>query len=323
MAPKQMTLASEVDAGFALHRKATRRDVFLAEMDQVVPWAELCALIEPHYPKVREDGGGRRPIGLERMLRIHFLQQWYALSDPGVEEALYDSEAMRRFVGIDLGREAVPDESTVLQFRHLLEQHGLAEQILAEVNGYLVKHGMKLSRGTIVDATIIAAAASTKNKAKARDPEMHQTKKGNQWYFGMKAHIGVDVNTGLVHTVTATAANVADVAEVPNLLRGYKRALRRPARYAQSSARPRMHTLYIRLHAGAGLICQRSRPERVSLNGAVTKVIPRGLAVSSPVGFVRCREGRRSAALRSMGTSSRLSATCSVGAVQKGRSQPA
>lgn len=133
MAPKQMTLASEMDSGFALHCKATRRDVFLAEMDKVVPWSALCALIEPHDPKVREDGAGRRPIGLERMLRIHFLQQWYALSDQGVEEALYDSEVMRRFVGIDLAREAAPDESTVLQFRQLLERHGLAKQILAEV----------------------------------------------------------------------------------------------------------------------------------------------------------------------------------------------
>ena len=220
MAPKQLTLATQADAGFALHRKATKRDVFLAEMDQVVPWSALCALIEPHYPKVRENGAGRRPIGLERMLRIHFLQQWYALSDPGVEEALYDSEAMRRFVGIDLGREAAPDESTVLQFRHLLERHGLAKQILAEVNRYLAGHGMKLSRGTIVDATIIAAPSSTKNRDKARDPEMHQTRKGNQWYFGMKANIGVDVHTGLVHTASATAANVPDVVEVPNLLRG-------------------------------------------------------------------------------------------------------
>lgn len=237
MAPKQLTLATEVDAGFALHRKQTRRDVFLAEMDQVVPWSALCALIEPHYPKVREDGGGRRPIGLERMLRIHFLQQWYALSDPGVEEALYDSEAMRRFVGIDLGREAAPDESTVLQFRHLLERHGLAKQILTTVNGYLVQHGLKLSRGTIVDATIIAAAPSTKNKAKARDPEMHQTRKGNQWYFGMKAHIGVDVNTGLVHTVTATAANVADVAEVPHLLRGNETSVYADAGYIGAEKR--------------------------------------------------------------------------------------
>jgi len=237
MAPKQMTLATQMGEGFALHRKATRRDVFLAEMDQVVPWSALCALIEPHYPKAREDGAGRRPIGLERMLRIHFLQQWYALSDPGVEEALYDSEAMRRFVGIDLGREGAPDESTVLQFRHLLERHGLAKRILAEVNRYLAGHGMKLSRGTIVDATIIAAPSSTKNQDKARDPEMHQTRKGNPWYFGMKAHIGVDVNTGLVHTASATAANVADVAEVPNLLRGKETSVYGDAGYRGADKR--------------------------------------------------------------------------------------
>lgn len=237
MAPKQMTLASEVDAGFALHRKATRRDVFLSDMDKVVPWQRLCALIEPYYPREREGEGGRRPIGLERMLRIHFLQQWYALSDPGVEEALYDSEAMRRFVGIDLGREGAPDESTVLQFRHLLERNGLAKQLFAEVSQYLSEHGMKLSRGTIVDATIIAAAPSTKNKAKARDPEMHQTKKGNQWYFGMKAHIGVDVNTSQVHAVTATAANVADVAEVGNLLHGKETSIYGDAGYLGAEKR--------------------------------------------------------------------------------------
>lgn len=237
MTPKQLTLASEMDAGFAMHRKATKRDLFLAEMGRVVPWSALCALIEPHYPKVREDGAGRRPIGLERMLRIHFLQQWYALSDPGVEEALYDSEAMRRFVGIDLGREGAPDESTVLQFRHLLERHGLAKQMLAEVNRYLAGHGMKLSRGTIVDATIIAAPPSTKNRDKARDPEMHQTKKGNQWHFGMKAHIGVDVNTGLVHTVISTAANVADVVEVPNLLRGNETSVYGDAGYTGADKR--------------------------------------------------------------------------------------
>lgn len=201
MSGKQMTLSMEQDAGFELHRKATRRDVFLAEMDKVVPWSELCACIEPFYPKERESGGGRRPVGLERMLRIHFLQQWYALSDPAVEEALYDSQTMRRFVGIDLGREGAPDETTVCKFRHLLEKHGLAQALFDAVSGHLKAHGMKLSQGTIVDATIIAAASSTKNKDKARDPEMYQTKKGNQWYFGMKAHIGVDEETGLVHHV--------------------------------------------------------------------------------------------------------------------------
>ena len=160
------------------HRRPTRRDVFLAEMDKVVPWAELRAVIEPFYPKARAEGG-RRPVGLERMLRIHFLQQWYALSDPAVEEALYDSASMRRFVGIDLGREPAPDETTMCKFRHLLEKHGLAEQLFRAVNQHLQDHGLKLSQGTIVAATILAAASSTKNRAKARDPEMHQTKKGN------------------------------------------------------------------------------------------------------------------------------------------------
>ena len=158
----QLTLATQADTGFETHRKATRRDVFLAEMDQVVPWAELCAVIEPFYPKAHETGG-RRPVGLERMLRIHFLQQWYALSDPAVEEALYDSAAMRRFVGIDLGREPAPDETTVCKFRHLLEKHGLAEKLFTAVNAHLQAKGFKLSQGTIVDATIVAAPSSVKS----------------------------------------------------------------------------------------------------------------------------------------------------------------
>lgn len=214
--PQQLTLATQSDAGFEAHCKTTRRDVFPTEMDKVVPWAELCAVVEPFYPKPRADGGVR-PVGLERILRIHFLQQWYALSDPGVEEALYDSAVMRRFVGVDLGREGAPDETTGLKFRQRLERHGLADQLFAAVNAHLKQHGFRLSQGTIMDATIIAAEPSTKNQAKARDKDMHQTKKGNHWYFGMKAHIGVDAESGMVHTVTGTAANVA---EVPNLLHG-------------------------------------------------------------------------------------------------------
>lgn len=221
----QLTLAMQADGGFEVHRKATRRDVFLAEMDKVVPWSQLCAVIEPFYPKPRADGGGRPTVGLERMLRIHFLQQWYALSDPAVEEALYDSASMRRFVGIDLGREPAPDETTVCKFRHLLEKHGLAKTLFEAVNRHLHNQGLKLSQGTIVDATILGAPSSTKNRAKARDPQMHQTKKGNQWYFGMKAHIGVDEATGLVHSVVTTAANVGDVTQVGDLLHGKERAV--------------------------------------------------------------------------------------------------
>jgi IS5 family transposase len=211
---RQATLAS---AGFERYGKTTRRAAFLAEMDRVVPWRELHALIEPVYPK---PGNGRPPVGLERMLRIYFLQQWFNLSDPGVEEALYDSAAMRQFVGIDLGREPVPDETTVCKFRHLLEQHDLGRALFERVHGHLEAHGLKVARGTIVDATIINAPSSTKNATKARDPEMCQTKKGNQWYFGMKAHVGVDSKTKLIHAVVATAANVHDATVLPELLHG-------------------------------------------------------------------------------------------------------
>ena len=203
--------------GFERYAKKTRRAEFLEEMELVVPWAELYALIEPVYPKV---GKGRHPVGLERMLRIYFLQQWFNLSDPAMEEALYDSVVMRQFVGIDLGREPVPDETTVCKFRHLLEEHGLGGEILQAVNRHLRSKGVTITTGTIVDATILHAPSSTKNREQQRDPEMHQTKKGKQWYFGMKAHVGVDSKTKMVHSVVATAANVADCTVLPELLHG-------------------------------------------------------------------------------------------------------
>ncbi len=212
---KQQTLA--VAAGFECFARSTRRTEFLSQMDQIVPWTELVALIEPHYPKGDK---GRPPVGLERMLRIYFLQQWFDLSDPAVEDALYDSLTMRNFVGIDLGREPAPDKTTVCKFRHLLERHGLGRKMLSKVNGYLDRHGLKVGTGTIVDATILAAPSSTKNRDQKRDPEMHQVKKGNQWYFGMKAHVGVDAETKLIHSVEATAANVADSRMLPELLHG-------------------------------------------------------------------------------------------------------
>src|SRR6186997_3057859 len=211
---KQLTLAT---VGFERYAKTTRRAAFLGEMERVVPWSGLCALIEPFYPK---PGNGRPPIGIERMLRIYFLQQWFNLSDPAVEEALYDSQAMRRFVDIDLGREPVPDETTVCRFRHLLEAHELGQKLFEAVQRHLAAKGLKVATGTIVDATIINAPSSTKNADKARDPEMHQTKKGNQWYFGMKAHFGVDSRTKLIHAVVATPANVADSTVLPELLHG-------------------------------------------------------------------------------------------------------
>jgi IS5 family transposase len=211
---RQATLAT---AGFERYAKRTRRAAFLDEMEGVVPWPRLHALIAPFYPKT---GNGRPPIGIERMLRIYFLQQWFNLSDPGVEEALYDSQAMRRFVGIDLGCEPVPDETTMCRFRHLLEAHGLGRRLFDEVQRHLAENGLKIATGTIVDATIISAPSSTKNARKARDPAMHQTKKGNQWYFGMKAHFGVDSRSKLIHAVAATPANVADSRVLPELLHG-------------------------------------------------------------------------------------------------------
>lgn len=216
---KQLTLAS---TGFEKHAKTTRRSVFLSEMDRVVPWALLCERIQPVYPT---GAGGRPPVSLERMLRIYFLQQWFNLSDPAVEEALYDSEAMRRFVGIDLGVEAAPDETTVCKFRHLLEKHTLGKEIFDTVNAHLKASGLRLSKGTIVDATIIGAPSSTKNQAGKRDPEMHQTRKGGQWFFGMKAHIGIDSRTKLIHSVATTAANVADSNVLPELLHGDETAV--------------------------------------------------------------------------------------------------
>ena len=211
--------------GFELRAKRTRKRAFLEQMDRVVPWAELVALIEPYAPKAGPKGG-RPPFAVEKLLRIHFLQQWFGLSDPAVEEALYDTPLLASFVGLDLGVDVVPDESTILRFsesfafRHLLEQHGLSQRILETVNRILTERGLMLKSGTIVDATLIAAPSSTKNARRERDPEMHQTKKGNQWYFGMKAHVGVDAETGLVHTVVATAANVSDVTQAHRLLHG-------------------------------------------------------------------------------------------------------
>jgi len=203
--------------GFERYSKKTRRAQFLEEMEQVVPWAKLCALIEPHYPK---PGNGRPPVGVERMLRIYFLQQWLNLSDPAVEEALYDSVVMRQFVGIDLGREPVPDETTVCKFRHLLEEHGLGGEMLETVNLHLQSQGVRITTGTIVDATIIHAPSSTKNRDEKRDPEMHQTKKGKQWYFGMKAHVGVDSKMKIIHSAVVTPAHVADAMVLPELLHG-------------------------------------------------------------------------------------------------------
>ena len=211
---KQTTLAI---SGFEKHSRATRKAEFLAEMERLMPWAELCALIEPHYPKA---GNGRPPVGLERMLRMYCIANWFNLADEACEEALYDITLFREFCSFDLGDERIADGSTLGLFRKLLETHDLGAAIFAKVGELLMRNGLRLSGGTIVDATLIAAPPSTKNRDKSRDPEMHQTKKGNQWHFGMKVHIGVDSKSGLIHSASVTAANVHDRHEVPNLLHG-------------------------------------------------------------------------------------------------------
>jgi transposase, IS5 family len=222
-------------AEYAGKKKQTRRDKFLAEMEQVVPWARLVERLRPFYPKGER---GRPPIGLERMLRIHFLQQWYGLADEAMEDALYDSQALRGFAGIDLTVAAVPDATTIMNFRHWLESHELSQALFAEVSAMLEERGLLMRQGTIVDATIIAAPPSTKNKQKSRDPEMHQTRKGNQWHFGMKAHIGVDVASGLVHTVKGTAANEADINQMAAVLHGQESDIFADAGYTGADRRP-------------------------------------------------------------------------------------
>jgi len=215
---KQRTFAS---LAWTTKGKVTRRERFLAEMDQVIPWPRLLGLIEPHYPKA---GRGRQPLGLEKMLRIYFVQQWFNLSDPQAEDTLYDSESVRRFVGIELSDNVVPDETTILRFRHLLERQQLTEAIFTAIGGLLEEKRLWLKTGTIVDATIIAAPSSTKNAAQTRDPEMRQTRKGKQWHFGMKLHAGTDLR-GVVHSLTATHAAVADITQLPVLLHGQEQVV--------------------------------------------------------------------------------------------------
>jgi IS5 family transposase len=211
----QQTLASQTS--FEKHGRKSKRELFLDQMEEVVPWSEVLALVVPHYPKA---GKGRQPVGLSIMLRTYFLQQWFNLSDPGMEEAFYESPVLRRFAGVDLGRAGAPDETTILRFRHLLEKHSLGAAILVTVNRHLDARGIRITTGTIVDATIIHAPSSTKNSSGERDPEMHQTRKGNQWYFGAKAHIGMDSKEKVVHSVVTSAASVADAHMLSDLLHG-------------------------------------------------------------------------------------------------------
>jgi IS5 family transposase len=235
---KQLTLAA--GSGFEKHGRATRKAEFLARMESLMPWAEFCTLIQPHYPKA---GNGRPPVGLERILRMYCIANWFNLSDEACEDALYDVAVFREFCRIDLGRERVPDATTLLKFRHLLEEHQLGAALFAKVGELLMANGMRLSGGTIVDATLIAAPPSTKNEEKARDPEMHQVKKGNQWHFGMKVHVGADSKTGLIHSASITAANVHDSHEVPNLLHGDETRFYGDSAYRGKAQRERLKSL--------------------------------------------------------------------------------
>jgi IS5 family transposase len=285
---EQRTLAS---TGFERYRKTTRRAAFLAEMEQAVPWAELCALVEPVYPK---PGNGRRPVGLERMLRIYFLQQWFNLSDPAVEEALYESISMRNFAGIDLGRAPVPDETTVCKFRHLLEEHELGKAMFEQVHRHLEERGLKVSRGTIVDATIISAPSSTKNASNSRDPDMHQTKKGNQWHFGMKAHVGVDSQSKVIHSVVATAANVADPTVLPDLLHGEETRVYGDQAYRGQTAvirehAPRAKDFTNRRYRHRGVVDQRQRLKNRTKSKVRAKVEHAIGVIKRLFGFVKVR----------------------------------
>ena len=256
---KQMTLAAA--KGFEVHGRATRKAEFLARMEALVPWAEFCALIEPYYPKA---GGGRPPRGMERMLRMYCIAIWFNLGDEACEDALYDIAAFRDFCGIDLGRERVPDATTLLNFRHLLEEHRIGAVLFAKIGELLLANGMKLSGGTIVDATLIAAPPSTKNAAGERDPEMHQSKKGNQWHFGMKLHIGVDSQSGLIHSASITAGNVHDSQELPNLLHGGETRLYGDSAYRGEKQRKQLKDIAPRAKDFTNKRAYRSRPLTVA-----------------------------------------------------------
>lgn len=248
---KQLSFAAK---DYVKKPKETRKEKFLREMEAVVPWTRLLAVIEPHYPKA---GHGRRPYELSTMLRIHFMQQWFGYSDAAMEEALHDVPLLRHFAGLDAGTDTMPDETTILNFRHLLERHGLSKKLFAEVNGLLTEQGLLLREGTTVDATLIAAPPSTKNREGKRDPEMTQTRKGNQWHFGMKAHIGVDDQSGLVHTVIGTTAKDSDMSQFTGLLHGEEERVSADRGYDY----PQVH-VHLQAHLMEDWVARKSKPKQ-------------------------------------------------------------
>jgi IS5 family transposase len=284
---KQLTLG----AGFEKYAKTTRRAQFLSEMERIVPWSELCELIAPVYPVA---GNGRPPRELEMMLRIYFVQQWFNLSDPAAEDALYDSLAIRRFVGLDLGQSAAPDETTLCRFRHLLERNELGKALFEYVLEHLESCGIKVGKGTIVDATLISAPPSTKNKDRARDPDMHQTKKGNQWFFGMKAHIGVDSRTKVIHAVAATAANVHDATCLPDLLHGEETKVWGDSAYQGQGAlihesAPNAQDMTNRRYRRKGVVDEQERARNKTKSSVRAKVEHPFLVIKRIFGFAKTR----------------------------------
>ncbi len=266
----QRTFAS---VAWADKKKITRRERFLAEMNAVIPWAALVALIEPHYPRPKR---GRPPMPIETMLRIYFLQQWFDLSDPAAEDGLYDSESMRRFAGLELSDDAIPDETTILRFRHLLEEHRLTERLFEAVRGLLEEKGLLLKAGTIVDATILSAPSSTKNASRQRDPEMKQARKGKMWYFGMKVHAGTD-RRGLVHSLATTDAAQADITQLPRLLHGEESALYGDKAYWKEEDRELCEASGIRYRVNRRAAPHRPLSERWrQINRARSRVRARG-----------------------------------------------
>ena len=285
---KQISLGNE----FGLSAKRTRKRIFLDDMDRVIPWSALLAEIAPHMPPGKT---GRPPYPAALLLRIHFLQQWFGLSDPAMEEALYDVPLYRQFAGLDIGQCPVPDESTLLRFRHLLEAHQLAARMLAVINGTLAAQGLLLKTGSVVDATLIAAPSSTKNQDGRRDPEMHQTKKGNQWHFGMKAHIAVDAASGLVHGVIGTAANVHDVTQAVALLHGEETTVWADAGYRGIEKRPEAHDLTVNWQV-AMMPGKRQQLDRKNPIAALIDTIERSKArirakVEHPFRVIKCQFG--------------------------------
>jgi len=306
------------EAEYGAKKKRTRRDKFLAEMEQVVPWAQLVERLRPLYPKGER---GRPPIGLERMVRLYFVQQWYGLADEALEDALYDSQALRGFAGIELNRDPVPDATTLLNFRHWLERHDLTRVLFDEVGAMLAERGLLMRQGTIVDATIIAAPSSTKNKEKSRDPEMHQTKKANQWHFGMKAHIGVDIASGVVHSLAGTAANEADITQMAMVLHGQEEAVFADAGYTGADQRPEHEDRDVSpAFAGAGYGTSRSSAAssrsyqkgcgigRSRLSGRWRSCAPRS---SIPSTSLRICSATRSCAIAALSRTPHSSTPCS------------